>query len=131
MKPFSLLITKIRNFLSWHFAHFVNIAFFFPEFQVWSVLTSGKYHGAVPRRIKAFMCCYCKLLRCWFIKATQRFRKSRSSCKRDSVYVMIALFLSILCFEELFKGAIDKSLLFQFWRQHFWISALSLLFFCI
>ena len=30
--------------------------------QVWSVLTSGKDHGAVPRRIKAFVCCYSKLL---------------------------------------------------------------------
>lgn len=55
---FSLLMAKVTiKIYTYDYLIFLS-----PGFQVWSVLTSGRYHGAVPRRIKAFVCHSGKLL---------------------------------------------------------------------
>jgi len=93
---FSLLSTIVGVFLSWYKHNllmlFYFLFFFCGDFQLWNVLTSGKDHGAVLWWIKAVIYCCDKLLWCWiFPAAAKRFTKSRSTCKTNSVYVIITV----------------------------------------
>ncbi|GAU14749.1 hypothetical protein TSUD_203980, partial [Trifolium subterraneum] len=64
---------------------------------VWSVLTSGRDHGAVPRRIKAFVCCCDKLL-----KLLEAFQDLVSVSEIEALYEL---------FKKISSAVIDDGLI--------------------
>lgn len=102
VKRFVLIFTcfRILSFKDRLKGNFMICFSFFHVNQVWSVLICRKYHVAVHRGVKAFMCFPTEVLWSWVVQAIKRLRRPWNSSKGDSVYVIspkkLAIFL-LLC----------------------------------